>query len=221
MSNQNLLIKYQHQLESEIQGFDLSLLGESFIGFNDLFKEYFEVTGIQGELVVRTEKILEGSIDVHNLIQIIDFVPFQEVGHLLDFLQLTSQELHQQAVAFFNEFGNLHKNANAFYAKNPLDLEITQILLTIYLTKMFSAGGQVKNNSLEDVNGKPFPERYVNKLKQLVQRGKYKKALKPVVESNVSSISLKAHHNKVVAEAKVTDQSLEGYLPGRKRFYQN
>lgn len=144
MNNQNLLIKYQHQSESETQGFDLSLLGESFIGFNDLFKEYFEVTGIQGDLVIKTERISEGSIEVYNIVEVLNYVPIQDVPHLLDFLQATSPEHYQQAQSFFNQFGNLHKSANALYAEYPLTAEIIKTLLTVYFTKMFLTGGKVK-----------------------------------------------------------------------------
>lgn len=218
MDDQNLLIKYQQQKDNESLGFDLSLLGESFIGFNDLFKEYFEVSGIQGDLVVRTEKISEGSIEVFNAVQVVNYVPIQDVPHLLDFLQITNQEIYQQATTYFNQFGNFHKSANALYAEYPLTAEIIKTLLTVYLTKMFVAGGKVKKNAVELENGKPFPQRYITKLKQLVQSGKYKKVLKPVIENNVSSIALKTVHGQVVTEARVTEESLEGYLPDEEKI---
>lgn len=216
MNNQNMLIKYQHQSDSDTKGFDLALLGGSFIGLNTVFKEFFEISGLEGELVVNTTKISEGSIDVHNLIQIIGLIPFKEIKDLLDFLQVVDIELYKQATNFFQEIGQAHRTVNDWYKDNPLDLEVTTILLTIFFTKMFRyTGVNSKNSAAEmvDENGKTIPEKFSKKLRQMVKKGAYKRFVKPITENNVSKISVMAANKSKSYVATVDETNLENFLP--------
>lgn len=63
----DMIIKYQGD---DAEGFDLGLLGESFSGMNSVLKELAELTGIEGEIELRTTEITHGSIDLHNAVHI-------------------------------------------------------------------------------------------------------------------------------------------------------
>lgn len=211
-----MLIKYQHQLDSDSKGFDLALLGGSFIGLNSVFKEFFDISGLEGELVVNTTKISEGSIDLYNLIQIIDLIPFKEIKELLDFLQVVDFDLYKQATAFFQEIGQGHRNVNDWYKNNPLDLEVTTIFLTIFFTKLFSYTASNKKNlhgEMIDESGKSIPERFSTKLQRMVKNGSYKRFVKPVTENNVSKITVKALLKSTPIIASIDETNLENFLP--------
>ena len=193
--NENLLIKYIEQ-DDHLPGYDLGLLGESFSGFNEVFKELFEISQIQGELVLRTTRISEGSIDVANLVQIvIEHSPFKEPKDLLDFLQVVSVTLHQQAENFFNAIGNGHKTVNDYFRENQFDNSVVTGLLVLYFPKMLKwAGKQAK------------------KLQNMVSNGRYKKALKPLTENGISSVKVMTL-SKDSFEVSIDETQLENYLP--------
>lgn len=215
--NSNLLIKYVEQNE-DFAGFDLGLLGESFTGFNDVLKELFEISQIQGELVIKTTSITEGSIDVNNLLQVIYAIPFNNVKDFLDFLQVVDKDLYQSAGQFFNTLGHGHKTINDFFNEHQFDNALISGLVVVYFPKMISwAGKQKKKITTRDESGATISESYAKKLKQMVDKGKYKKALKPVVENNISTIHISST-SKEKYSAIIDEENLGNYLPEEEQI---
>lgn len=224
--NENLLIKYIEQ-DNEGPGFDLGLLGESFTGFNDVFKELFEISQIQGDLVLRTTKISEGSIDVVNLVQVvISHSPFKDPRDLLDFLQIVDATLYQQASNFFNAIGNGHKTVNDFFREYEFSGSVVSGsvggiisgLVVLYFPKMIAWSGLQKSQlTTENEGGEKISERSAKKLQNMVASGKYKKALKPLSENGVSSVKIVALKSGQ-AQVVIDEAQLEKYLPEEEKI---
>lgn len=218
----NLLIKYIEQ-NKESAGYDLGLLGESFSGFNSVFKELFEISQIQGELVIRTAKIEEGSIDVLNLIQVVvSSTPFKDPKDLMDFLQVVDLSLHQQASTFFNAIGEGHRTVNDFFKENQFDNNVVagviSGLVVLYFPQMIAwAGKQKQQTTLQDENGNKISERYARRLRNMISTGKYKKAFKPLTENNISRVQVTAT-KKTAYTVSIDEASLENYLPEEEKI---
>lgn len=222
----NLLIKYTEQDDGQA-GYDLGLLGESFSGFNDVFKELFEISQIQGDLIVRTARIEEGSIDVCNLIQVIVAEsPFKDPKDLMDFLQVVDATIYQQASNFFSAFGNAHKTVNDFFKEYEFSGQvvagtisgIVSGLTVLYFPRMIAWAGKQKNQTTtQDENGNKVSERYAKKLRNMVNTGRYKKALKPISENSVSSVSIGAIRQSSYS-ITIDESKLGDYLPEEEKI---
>lgn len=220
--DENFFIKYTEQENDQI-GYDLGLLGESFVGFNDVFKELFEISNIQGDFNFRTTKITEGSIDVANVVEVVlNASPFDSPKELLDFLQIVDAQLHQQASSFFHAFGNAHKSVNDFFKEYEFTGQVLSGLISgltvLYLPKMVSWAGLQKNQiTTEDPRGNRIPEHYATKLQRMVKTGKYKKALKPLSESGIKSVALSSSGKNYI-QTIIDEESLENYLPEEEKI---
>src|SRR5258707_15880058 len=117
-------------------GFDLSLLGESFVGFNDVFKELFEISEISGELEVKTLRISEGSIITEIYLNVLALIPFENIKHYQNFLQFSNSNLLKDLNHYFSQFENAHKTLNDYFKENQFDLQVVTILITLFITKM-------------------------------------------------------------------------------------
>lgn len=210
---ENLLITY-HENDKQAAGYDLGLLGESFTGFNDVFKELFTISKIQGDLVLRTTKISQGSIDVQNIVDVvINGTPFSSVSDLLDFLRVADQQLYQEASNFFNAIGNGHKAVNDFFKEYEFSGAVVSGLVSGFIVSAVEWSGlQKKRVTTEDSAGNQISETTARKLRTLVLGGKFKRALKPISENSVSKVALASHSVKKVV-TNISEVELGNYLP--------
>lgn len=223
--NNDLLIKYEDKNANK-NGYDLGVLGESFTGFNQVFKEIFEISQLQGELVFKTTKITEGSIEVQNVLEVIvNSTPFNNVQDFLDFLQIANTHLHEQASTYFTAIGNGHKNVNDFFREYEFSGSLLSGsvsgflsgLMVSFVVKSTGWSGKLKNASLasEEVRDN-IPEKTAVKLQRMISSGKFKKALKPILESGIEEISLASNNNR---EKIIIDETkLGNYLPDEERI---
>ena len=151
---------------------------------------------------------------VANLVQIvIEHSPFKEPKDLLDFLQVVSVTLHQQAENFFNAIGNGHKTVNDYFRENQFDNSVVTGLLVLYFPKMLKwAGKQKIKLTTCDEDGNEISERKAKKLQNMVSNGRYKKALKPLTENGISSVKVMTL-SKDSFEVSIDETQLENYLP--------
>lgn len=213
----NLLIKYIEQ-NNYADGYDLGLLGESFTGFNEVFKELFEISQMKGDLIIKTTSISEGSIDVNNIIQVITTSAFHDVKEFLNFLQVADHSVYQKASVFFSTLGNGHKTINNFFNENQFDNAVITGLIVAFFPKMIAwAGKQKKALFTRDVEGNTLPEVYAKKLQQMITKGKYKKALKPLTENNVSQVQIAAT-KKTYYVISIDETNLGDYLPDEEKI---
>ena len=211
----DLTIKYTEVSNNET-GYDLGLLGESFAGFNEVFKELFQISKINGELDFRTKSITAGSIDVNNIVAVITSIPFSEIQDFLNFLQVVDDNLYRTAVEYFNAFGNGHKTVNDYFRENGFDSNIVSAVLASFLTKMFEWGGKQKNVLTLEIQDKKIPVNYAKQLQSMVKKGKYKRALNPISQNNIASIALITPQSHQVAQ--VDETTLSEYLPDEEQI---
>src|SRR5688572_4215420 len=111
MSDVNITYKNNDSAE----GFDLGLIGESYIGTNSIMKELAALTGIKGEIEIRTTKITHSSIDLHNAVYItLTGLPFATPQELYDFLQVASPEMYREAREYFSGALGVRKDLNTY-----------------------------------------------------------------------------------------------------------
>ena len=69
-------------------GFDLGLLGDSFKGIDALFKDLYELSGVKGEIELKTTEVSKGSIIIYNTIHVtLTTAPFTTSQALFDFIK--------------------------------------------------------------------------------------------------------------------------------------
>ncbi len=209
----NLSIKYVERNSQTLKGFDLGLLGESFVGFNEVIKEIFEISEIEGDLQIKTLKVTEGSIILQNLLHV-NFadIPFHDVRSFLDFLQVSDPELFSKASSFFTEFGNAHKSVNDYFRVNQFDSTVFAALFGVFVTKMLTAAPKQKESVTTDIGDFKISEKFARRIRQTVMSGKYKKALKPLIENNLSMIKVTSDHLSPY-EVTIDGENFENYLP--------
>lgn len=204
----SLLIKYTYDSQD---GFDLSVIGESFMGFDSVLKELLNIAQLEDEVQIKTSKVQQGSIEVINVLVLSDPMPFHNVEVFLEFLRIAAPELLNQANTFFSALSDGHRTVNDYFAKNPVDQTVIQLILTYLVSSLATARRLKKNQGIPE--GSKASERQVKRLRRMISTGKYKRALKPITDGNTTSIkvaALSTEENKsvVISEANVGD-----YLP--------
>ena len=101
-----IYLKYSFDKQN---GLDLESLGESFIGFNRILKDIFEVSNLTGDIEIKTEKITEGSVLLHVTQEILSPQFFNNISDFLNFLSLADHTLFEHAQNYFNAIENVHK----------------------------------------------------------------------------------------------------------------
>ncbi len=210
----NLFIKYKTK---EDGGFDLTTIGESFIGMDSNLKDLFELSGIDGELILKTEKISEGTISAHQIIQVATTFPFHDVQCLLDFLYVVREAEYKAAVGFFQALSNGYKTVNDFVRENPLVLVPLEPLVSTYFKKLIAAAKFQKNGPRSDESVGNIPMRYAKGLHRMIVDKKFKRTLRPIVEESATEIiiSNKADYSDA---SRIDGSNFENYLPEEEKI---
>ncbi len=210
--NPNLFLRYKGNLPEDDSQMALAELGQSLIGFDALLKEFARILRIEGELEVRITASKEGSIIVEMLTVLNNAsggLPFETVGDLLDFLKLTGDALYDQAYSYFNSFGTGYKALNDWAAKNPLGLMIAVGLLGKAFKVLIAKAR--KQKTVADFNDPQLPRRIAEELHRLILKKGFKKALSPLIETEVETIEV-ATDADFQDSVKIDAENLPGYL---------
>lgn len=198
MNNQKLQIIYGGY--SAEQGLDLTVLGESFIGLNMVLKEYLEISRFNGEVSIRTEKVSDGSIIVEIIFIILSSeMPFNEIRDLLDFLRVVNEAEYKVASAFFNKIDNTSKTINDYYKEYPFHAALMTIALERLAVKLWKATPFYKKSPVPNPQEK-LPKRYAKKIYEMIHSRRYKRALKPLMEEQVSYIKMRVSEYEATAD---------------------
>jgi hypothetical protein len=218
----NLFIKYKGSgvNDSEI---DLATLGESIIGFDIAIKEIFKISKINADLSVGVNKTRKGSLIVDLVLNTIiykDHIPFERVSDLLNFFEITSNDLWVHAKEYFNVSfevaSHAHRTANDYFKENPLDQDILSNLATAFMAYIFGKSqGQKKYPNLNQM-----PREYAIAAHKMIKNHKFKKALKPFVEDKVKSISL-SNNSEFKNEVVVDENNFDNYLSEEEKILPN
>jgi hypothetical protein len=155
---------------------------------------------------------------VNNIVHIISTIPFQEVKDLLNFLQVVDQTLYSNASNFFNTIGGTHKAVNDYFRENQFDNNLVTGLMVYFIPKMIDWAGKQKSAlCTKDDSGNTIPTAYASRLQQMITNGKYKRALKPLTENNISYIRLSAVKNSS-AMITINESNLGDYLPEEEKI---
>lgn len=220
-NDEPLVMRY---LDGNSEGFDLGLLGESFSGFSGVLSDLCELTNIKGKIHVRTTRIEHGSIEVFNLIQVVtDTLPFARPQDLLDFLRVADQELFEQARTFFNAVGNAHDAMSAYFEEHSFEGNLLANLIGSYIIFMLGRSQGLKSRSPNKDNEiEGLTARQASKLRTMIATGRYRKAMKPLTEGNVSAIVFagNAHTSAsaIVPTATITEHNVGNYLPDESKI---
>lgn len=201
----NLFIKYR-PTGSDDAGMQLSSLGKSLIGFEEVINEVFKISKISGEIDIKATKESSGSLVVEICIYVITHIPFEKAQDYLDFLRLADPAVYQTALQHFTES---HRSLNDYFAKNPLDFT----LVTGFITYLIGLARGQKRLTLDN----NIPANYAKKLHALVKRGKFKKALKPFIENEVTEITISPKRT-FAKQTKITIENFEDYLSENEKI---
>lgn len=186
---ESFLITYDYKPES---GFDLAALGESFMGFDAVLKEILDIAHLTDKVEIRTTRVEHNSIDVYNAIQLtIDTMPFVNVQDFLEFLRIAAPELLNDANTFFSAIHGVHRTVNDYFARNPVDMGILGAIAGYIIGSIRVAGKLKKGTKLTKETEAASP-RQVRRLRKMVEGGKYKRALSPIIEGSASRIKIAA-----------------------------
>lgn len=204
----SLLIEYKYDPND---GFDLKLVGESFVGFDALLKDILDTAHLKDKVEIKPIRIEHGSIDLYNALTIIDTSPFNNVQDFLDFLKLAGPDLLHQANNFFSTANEVRKTVNDYFKEYPADVQLETLIINYIVTHMLVARKLKKNSSsITDKDGTP---KQINSMRRMIFSGRYKRALMPIAEGKTTSITLRSVDDKSKPKATFTESNIEDYLP--------
>lgn len=209
---ESLLIKYSYDSQD---GFDLGAIGESFMGFDSVLRELLEIAQIEEDVQVKTSKVQQGSIEVLNFIILTNPIPFHSVEVFLEFLRIAAPELLNGANTFFSALGDHHRTINDYFAKNPVDQTVAEKiveLIAMYLVSSLAISRKLKKHNMIPENTKAS-DRQIKRLRKMVTTGKYRRALKPMVEGGTSSIKIATLAARRDQEVIITEVNVGDLLP--------
>lgn len=189
------------------EGFDLALIGSSFIGFDRVIKELLIYAGLSEKIEVRTTQVRQGSVEVLNSILTLDPLFIQDPRQLIDFLKIAEPAL----INGLNTFLATKNDLNEYYAKNPLDFEIS-LLITAYIINSIRLAGIAKRSEKEALKKSAATPRQIKRLHNMVKKGHYKKALAPITHGSISSVGLKSTDTKTIP-VLITPENVGDFLP--------
>lgn len=201
----SFVLKYEFD---SAEGFDLALIGSSFVGFDKVIKELIVFAGLTDKVEVKTTRVKQGSVEVFNAILTLDPLFIQDPRQLIEFLKIAEPTL----INGLNTFLAVKDSLNDYYADNPLDFEVS-LLLTAYLINSIRLAGATKNGNKAVIAASEASPRQIKRLRTMVKRGHFKKALTPITQGNVSKVELEAISKKKTYKVAISDTNVGDYLP--------
>lgn len=202
---ESFVIKYDFQSN---EGFDLALIGSSFVGFDKVIKDLISYAGLSDKVEVRTTRVKQGSVEVLNTIISLDSLFIQDPKQLLEFLKIAEPTL----INGVNTFLAIKDNLNDYYAKNPLDFQVS-LLVTAYIINSFRIAGKTKKGDKAAIESSEASPRQIKRLRNMVKRGNFKKALAPITQGNISRVELTAITSHKKHSVTITDSNVGDFLP--------
>jgi hypothetical protein len=204
---ESFVIKYSYKSD---EGFDLTSVGESFMGFDAVLKDILETAHLGESIEVKTTRVKQGSIEVYNALVSLNHLPFDSVPAFLEFLKIAAPELINEANTFFSSMHGVHRTVNDYFARNPVDLNLL-MLVAGYIVGSMDLAGKLKGNKGVPKDTQASP-RQINRLRRMVEGGRYRRALTPITHGSVASISL-ATVSKQAKSLSITESNVGNYLP--------
>jgi hypothetical protein len=210
MLNDSLLIKYQYHQDN---GIDMHVLGQSLVGFDAVLKDLLEIAGLKDKIEVKVSHVEHGSVEVYNAFIFLADMPFENITHFLDFLKIAAPHLAADANTFFSNTGNVHRSVNDYFAKNEFDSAVVSGLVVAFIIAATDWAGKLykHNGKVKDL-GVITPAQ-ASKLKRMIENGRYKRALAPIMSGDVSSVKLSSIGLMNETTIELSQSSIDNYLP--------
>lgn len=191
------------------EGFDLALLGSSFVGFDKLVKELLLNAGLEDKVAVRTTAVRQGSVEVLNTVITLGPTFIQDPKHLIDFLRLAGPHL----ISGVNTFVAVKNNLNDYYAKRPVDFQI-EFLVAAYIVKSIYVAGKTKLGDKAAIESSDATPKQISRLRKMVNKGVFRRALAPITQGSVSEIKVSSSKSQKPEDAVVISETNVGdFLP--------
>lgn len=204
---ESFVIKYSYKSD---EGFDLASIGESFVGFDALLKDILEIAQLGEAIEIKTTRVQQGSIHVYNAIISLNTIPFDNPAVFLEFLKIAGPEFINNANTFFSAIHGIHRSVNDYFVNNPVDLTLATFIVG-YIVGSIDIAGKLKGNKSIPTGVKASP-RQINRLRRMVEGGRYRRAFMPITGGTVSSIKVAALNiNK--KEIVISENNVGNYLP--------
>jgi hypothetical protein len=187
---------------------DLSFLGESLVGFDNVIREIVKITRIQGDISIQASSHRKGSVIIDALVNIKDVaeqLPFEKIDEFLDYLEIVNEIAWEHAKEYFGDLKNGYKSLNDYFSSHPVDLAGITIIIAILIEKAQSCK---KKESLKDVD---LPNRIATELHKMINRKTFRRALKPIVDDKIESIEVSSNRN-FKQSAKIDQNNFQEYL---------
>lgn len=198
-----ILVKYEGPATDA--GIDFAVVGKSFVGFDQLIKDLFSISKVNGTLEVRTEKIEHHSVDAFiHLYVIINGLPFDNAKHFFEFIQVVAPELLNEAKNACSITESLDDGLNTFFQNRPFD----SWMISSYLVYLL---GKHRGENPRDDNR--IPDRVRQRIHSLYKANRFKRALAPLRESGYEKITVSQQQTSNANYTTITDQDLGFYLP--------
>lgn len=210
--NETIIVKYDNGDDAE--GYDLTLLGESFAGMSSVFKQLSVLTGIDADIAIKTTKITHGSVEVHTLIQItFTGLPFSTPQALFDFLQVVNPEMCREAKQLMSGTLSAYETLESYLAAHPLAGTALMNMTGLFFVKAFKwARKQKYRLTTVDPDLGEITVSQASKLRSMVTHGKFRRMLKPLTQGNVRVISA-ATVGSQSQGVIIGETDIESYLP--------
>lgn len=205
----NFYIKYQNKSDNNSSDIVLRDFGESLIAFDSLVKEFGQMFRIQTEIEVYATAKREGSYIVDLIFQVHDSfasLPIDNVDHLLEFLKIVGDQIHENAYNFFSDIRDLRKSVNDYGVKHPVDIAILALLIPL----LFKAVKKLRRNKV--FSDQELPVRIAKELYRIMSNNKFGQFLSPIVNDTAKSIELSTDKHFRKNTAKVDKNNVEEYL---------
>ena len=201
-------------------GFDLGLLGDSFKGIDALFKDLYELSGVKGEIELKTTEVSKGSIIIYNTIHVtLTTAPFTTSQALFDFLRIVDPVMLAQAKTFMSGALGVRKDLNAYFAEYPLDGLIIAGLLNKFVPRAIRWAGFQKHGVVTEKDGLgEISSQQAKKLRTMIIRGKFSRVLKPITDGNVRELSFTPKGQEEEKPVRITEADIENYLPEENKI---
>lgn len=192
-------------------GFDMAIVGESMVGFNSLFKDFYKACGIDGELQIRTTSVQQGSVIITGLLVAeITARIIEDPELFIQGLRLVDDAMWRQVSDFLSAIGNADKSINNFFEERQFTASIIAGIVSgvvAGLVVWWFENRKKKDLAVTDNS------RLGKKLGFLRQKKRFNRALKPLCENGYDSIALSVGDTVQRRQVVVDDVDLEYILP--------
>jgi len=205
----SLYLRYVSINPDEESNIPLGDLGNSLVAFERLVSDLSDVCRLDTKVEVLATTHREGSHIVDLLLQAqaeLNSLPFESTDQLLEFLKLTSVDLWQEAVAFFNDLKDIHRTVNDFGNKHTVDITLFALLIPWVMSR------------IKKLREKPIPvddhfsERMAREIYKLIEKNRFGSFVQPIADETAKSIEVSTDRKFKSNVSRIDNSNFEDFM---------